>query len=107
MVVDATWWQQLGHRWRHLVDELVAGDHLVILCQRPRWSRLAAGNLELSGNFGPLQPTAALTAASPQLPTYPKPHLPTIYQPLMMQRSTLACLSIKILLSIIISSVDQ
>ena len=59
MVVDATWWQQLGHRWRHLVDELVAGDHLVILCQRPRWSRLAAGNLELSGNFGPLQPAVA------------------------------------------------
>ena len=38
----------------------------------------------------------------PQLPTYPKPHLPTIYQPLMMQRSTLACLSVKILILILI-----
>ena len=38
----------------------------------------------------------------PQLPTYPKPHLPTIYQPLMMQRSTLACLAVKILILILI-----
>ena len=61
MVVDATWWQQLGQLG---IDGatwwvLATGDHLVILCQRPRWSRLAAGNLELSGNFGPLQPAVA------------------------------------------------